>query len=62
MRILAGGRVLLTGRNQGPEFDCPQGALPGQLEICLPSLMELNGDGRFRDNSTILNRALDCGP
>ena len=35
MRILAGGRVLLTGRNQGPEFDCPQGALPGQLEILL---------------------------
>ena len=35
MRILAGGRVLLTERNQGPEFDCPQGALPGQLEILL---------------------------
>ena len=35
MRILAGGRVLLTGRNQGPEFDRPQGPLPGELEILL---------------------------
>ena len=35
MRILAGGRVLFTGRNQCPEFDRPQGPLPGELEVLL---------------------------
>ena len=32
MRILAGSRVLFTGQHQCPEFDCPQGALPGELK------------------------------
>ena len=35
MRILAGSCVLFTGQHQCPEFDCPQGALPGELKILL---------------------------
>ena len=35
MRILAGSRVLFIGQHQCPEFDCPQGALPGELKVLL---------------------------
>ena len=35
MRILAGSRVLFNGQHQCPEFDCPQGALPGELKVLL---------------------------
>ena len=35
MRILAGGRVLFIGQHKCPEFDCPQGGLPGKLKVLL---------------------------
>jgi hypothetical protein len=53
MRILAGGRALFTGRNQGPEFDCPQGALPGELEILLTFI---DGAERRRQIQAQLNQ------
>jgi hypothetical protein len=35
MRILAGSRVPFNGQDQSPEFDCPQGPLPGKLKVLL---------------------------
>ena len=35
MRILAGGRVLLLGQHQCPEFHSPEEALPEQFKILL---------------------------
>jgi hypothetical protein len=35
MRILAGGRVLLLGQHQCPEFHCPQENPPEQFKILL---------------------------
>ena len=35
MRILAGGHVLFIGQHKCPEFDCPQGGLPGKLKVLL---------------------------
>ena len=60
MRILAGSRVLFTGQHQCPEFDCPQGPLPGELEVLLALIDGAERRRRFKHSSTILNRALNC--
>ena len=53
MRILAGSRVLFTGQHQCPEFDCPQGALPGKLKVLLALI---DGAERRRQIQAQLNR------
>ena len=52
MRILAGSRVLFTGQHQCPEFDCPQGALPGELRVLLA---RIDGAERRRQIQAELN-------
>lgn len=52
MRNLAGSRVLFTGQHQCPEFDCPQGPLPGELKILLTLV---DGAERRRQIQTQLN-------
>ena len=53
MRILAGSRVLFTGQHQCPEFDRPQGPLPGELEVLLTLI---DGAERRRQIQGQLNR------
>ena len=53
MRSLAGSRVLFTGQHQCPEFDCPQGALPGELKVLLTLI---DGAERRRRIQGQLNR------
>jgi hypothetical protein len=58
MRILTSDRVLFTGRQLCPEFDCPQRPLPAKFQVLL---WLLDGSERRRHLQAKLNR-LDPDP
>ena len=53
MRILTRDRVMFTGQRLCPEFDCPPGPLPADLQILL---CLLDGADRRRQLQGTINR------